>query len=492
MTISSPVERLWMVPQGVPLDSLVLPVLCCLLPSLRTARPRRHRAHRPGRIHRCRRTSRPARAATSPRPTCLPQRPISRSTTAPAWFRGRPMRGPSRPRASRWICTPPASTIPALMRDGAQRRHLSGREPGRQDQGLSRRRRRRQATTDVRLRQGLHQPFGIAFYPPGPDPKYVYIGDTDDIVRFPYKNGDLKASGPMENLSNCPAADGCAAAATGPATWSSPRTARKLFASVGSHSNVDDSDTHPEEFHRADVLEFTPEGKFVKVYASGLRNCVGEAINPITGELWCSTNERDAPGQQPRSRLRDPRAGGRLLRLAVVLHGPARRRQDPRHQGKHPELQSKVITPDILVNPHFASLEMLFYEGSQFPAEFKGDGFAAEHGSWNRAQRVRLRSDPPAHEERPRHRRVRGLPDRLHRRRRPGLGPARGRHRGQRRFALRLRRRLEFDLARDLRRASRFLTAGTRIISGAPSFRLFPAKGWESMNLIVRIHTVRN
>ena len=62
--------------------------------------------------------------------------------------------------------------------------------------------------------------------------------------------------------------------------------------------------------------------------------------------------------------------------------------QDPRHAGKHPELKSKVITPDILVNPHFASLEMIFYEGSQFPAEFKGDGFAAEHGSWNRAQRA--------------------------------------------------------------------------------------------------------
>ena len=94
----------------------------------------------------------------------------------------------------------------------------------------------------------------------------------------------------------CPAADACAAAATGPATWSSPKTAPSLFASVGSHSNVDDSDTHPEEFHRADVLEFTPEGKFIEVYASGIRNCVGEAINPITGELWCSTNERDGLG----------------------------------------------------------------------------------------------------------------------------------------------------------------------------------------------------
>jgi glucose/arabinose dehydrogenase len=69
-----------------------------------------------------------------------------------------------------------------------------------------------------------------------------------------------------------------------------------MLVSVGSGSNVDDPDTHPEEFHRADVLEFTPEGKFIEVYASGIRNCVGEAINPTTGQLWCSTNERDDLG----------------------------------------------------------------------------------------------------------------------------------------------------------------------------------------------------
>jgi len=66
-----------------------------------------------------------------------------------------------------------------------------------------------------------------------------------------------------------------------------------MLVSVGSGSNVDNPDNHPKEFHRADVLEYTPEGRFLKVYASGLRNCVGEAINPVTGMLWCSTNERD-------------------------------------------------------------------------------------------------------------------------------------------------------------------------------------------------------
>jgi glucose/arabinose dehydrogenase len=235
--------------------------------------------------------------------------------------------------------------------------------------------------------EGLHQPFGIAFYPLGPDPKYIYIGDTDQIVRFPYKNGDMKAGGPMENLVELPGGGRL----RGGGHWTRDlifsKDGMKLFASVGSHSNVDDTDTHPAEFHRADVLEFMPTGKFVKVYAYGLRNCVGEAINPITGELWCSTNERDALGNNlvpdyVTHVQEDGFYGWPWFYMGT--HGGV---QDPRHKGKHPELQAKVITPDVLVNPHFASLEMMFYEGSQFPAEYKGDGFACEHGSWNRADR---------------------------------------------------------------------------------------------------------
>jgi len=235
----------------------------------------------------------------------------------------------------------------------------------------------------------LHQPFGIAFYPSGPNPKWVYIGNTDGIVRFPYKNGDLTASGPEEHLADLPGGGRL----RGGGHWTRDlvfsEDGTKLFASVGSHSNVDDSDTHPEEFHRADVLEFTTEGKFLKVYASGIRNCVGEAINPITGELWCSTNERDALGNNlVPDYVTHVQEDGFYGWPWFYYGGPGGGRQDPRHPGKHPELQSKVITPDILVNPHFASLEMMFYEGSEFPGEFKGDGFAAEHGSWNRAQRA--------------------------------------------------------------------------------------------------------
>jgi len=234
---------------------------------------------------------------------------------------------------------------------------------------------------------GLHQPFGIAFYPLGPNPKYIYIGDTDAIVRFPYHSGDLKATGKVEQLAELPGGGRL----RGGGHWTRDlvfsRDGSKLFASVGSHSNIDDPDTHPAEKDRADVLEFTPEGKFVKIYAYGIRNCVGEAINPITGELWCSTNERDALGNDLVPDYVTHIQEGGFYGWPYYYMGTHGGVQDPRHKGKHPELQSKVITPEVLVNPHFASLEMLFYEGSQFPAEYKGDGFACEHGSWNRKER---------------------------------------------------------------------------------------------------------
>jgi len=239
--------------------------------------------------------------------------------------------------------------------------------------------------------EGLHQPFGIAFYPLGPNPKYIYIGDTDGIVRFPYQNGDLKARGAAEDLSDLPGGGRLRGGGHWTRDLAFSKDGSKLFASVGSHSNVDDPDTHPEEYHRADVLQFTPDGKFVKVYAWGIRNCVGEAINPITGELWCSTNERDGLGNNlVPDYVTHVQEGGFYGWPWWYMGG----HQDPRHPGKHPELQSKVITPDVIVGPHYASLEMTFYEhpngskGGAFPAEYDGDGFACEHGSWNRAQRT--------------------------------------------------------------------------------------------------------
>lgn len=231
---------------------------------------------------------------------------------------------------------------------------------------------------------GLNKPFGIAFYPLGPNPQWVYVGNTDAVVRFPYQNGDLKARGPAQKLTDLPGGGRL----RGGGHWTRDITfsqdGKKMLVSVGSHSNVDDTDNNPAEYHRADVLEFNPDGSDLRVYAWGIRNCVGIATNPQTGEIWCSTNERDAIGDNlPPDYITHIQDGGFYGWPWYYIGG----HQDPRHVGKHPELKDKVIVPDVLMQPHDASLEMVFYDGKQFPAEYKGDIFASEHGSWNRHQR---------------------------------------------------------------------------------------------------------
>jgi glucose/arabinose dehydrogenase/mono/diheme cytochrome c family protein len=227
---------------------------------------------------------------------------------------------------------------------------------------------------------GLHRPFGINFYPPGPNPQWVYVGDTDAVVRFPYQNGDVKARGEAQHIADLPHDGG---------HWTRDvqfsQDGKKMWVSVGSASNVDDPDSTPEEKNRADILEFDPDGSNMRIYAYGIRNAVGLAVNPTTGELWCSVNERDALGDNLVPDYITHVQDGGFYGWPWWYMGP---HQDPRHNGKHPELKDKVITPDIILNPHNASLELTFYTGKQFPAEYQGDIFAAEHGSWNRAVRV--------------------------------------------------------------------------------------------------------
>lgn len=235
--------------------------------------------------------------------------------------------------------------------------------------------------TSVFADSGMRMPFGIAFYPRGNNPKWVYVGNTNNVVRFPYNSGDLKASGPAETvIETLPAGGG---------HWTrdlafSPDSS-KLFVAVGSGSNIDNPDTHPTETHRANILEYTPEGKFLEVYASGIRNPVGIAVNPTTGQLWCSVNERDALGDNlVPDYITSVREGG-FYGWPFYYMG---NHPDPRLNGAHPELANKVLVPDVLLQPHNASLEMMFYQGNQFPKQYQGDIFASEHGSWNRSIRA--------------------------------------------------------------------------------------------------------
>ena len=266
---------------------------------------------------------------------------------------------------------------------------------------------------------GLSHPFGIAFYPAN-NPQWVYVGNDTTIQRFPYHVGDLHAAGaPQTIVPNIPGF----AQLTGGGHWTRDvaftADGRHMLVSVGSGSNATDPDTdytrsgnrdEPKEFHRADVLEYTPDGKFEEVYATGIRNCVGEAINPVTGSLWCSVNERDNLGNHlvPDYVTSVPEhsffgwpwyyMGGhqdpRLPQPCANGTGPNPQRTSSLSEAeakdcKRVDLSRQVRTPDVLVQPHMASLEMLFYpEKGSFPAQYRGGAFAAEHGSWNRANRA--------------------------------------------------------------------------------------------------------
>jgi glucose/arabinose dehydrogenase len=157
---------------------------------------------------------------------------------------------------------------------------------------------------------------------------------------------------------------------------------KTMFVSVGSQENVDDT---PAEKDRADILAFDPDGANKRVYAYGIRNPVGIAVNPRTGELWCSVNERDELGNNLVPDYITHVQPGGFYGWPWWYMGP---HQDPRLAGQRADLKDKVITPDVILQPHNASLEMTFYDGTQFPAEYSGDIFAAEHGSWNRSPRT--------------------------------------------------------------------------------------------------------
>lgn len=231
--------------------------------------------------------------------------------------------------------------------------------------------------------RGLRQPFGIAFYPPGPNPTHVYIANTDSVVRFPYKEGDTKASATSETI--VPDIPG-GGRLQGGGHWTRDivfsQDGKRMFVSVGSLSNVSDD---AREKRRADILVFDPDGRGEKIYASGIRNAVGLVIHPTTGQLWASVNERDGLGDHLVPDYITHVEEGGFYGWPWYYIGS---HQDPRHKGKHAELDGKVIVPDVILQSHSASLDMTFYTGTQFPKDYQLDGFAAEHGSWNRARRT--------------------------------------------------------------------------------------------------------
>ena len=262
----------------------------------------------------------------------------------------------------------------------------------------------------------LDRPFGIAFYPPGNHPQWIYVANNNSVVRFRYRSGDLKASGAAQVIVPR-LTESRGGHSTRDIAFS--QDGKRVFISVGSGSNVaeglsrkspaDISRWEAEhgqgtawdtEANRADILVTDPEGhEPLHPFATGIRNGVGIAVEPITGELWSSTNERDGLGNDlVPDYVTRVKAGGFYGWPWYYMGG----HEDPRHAGERPDLAGLTISPDVILQSHSAPLEMCFYTATTgvalFPAEYRGDAFVALHGSWNRSSRtgykvVRVRVD---------------------------------------------------------------------------------------------------
>ncbi|HWB60033.1 MAG TPA: PQQ-dependent sugar dehydrogenase [Chthoniobacteraceae bacterium] len=252
----------------------------------------------------------------------------------------------------------------------------------------------------------LDRPFGIAFYPPGPDPQWIYIANINSVVRIPYHTGDLAASGAPQVIVPR-LAEGQGGHSTRDVIFS--QDGKRMFIAIGSASN--DAETMPKksaaeiqawetahslgaawdaETNRADVLVTDPEGKApLRTFATGIRNGVTIAVNPKTGDLWTSTNERDGLGDDLVPDYVTRVKEGGFYGWPWFYMGNI---EDPRHSGERPDLMGKIIVPDVLLQSHSAPLQMTFYTAEKgaaaFPAEYLGDAFVACHGSWNRSHRT--------------------------------------------------------------------------------------------------------
>jgi glucose/arabinose dehydrogenase len=245
----------------------------------------------------------------------------------------------------------------------------------------------------------LDRPYGVVFHPPT-DPRYVYVAAANQVVRYPYSAEAAKAAGSAEVI-----VDKIPTKRHWTRDLVVSRDGKHLFVAVGSASNLgvggmpdmaldkirEHEKTHGrgaawgEEENRAVVGVFDPDGKNVRNYATGLRNCSGLAMQPGTDNLWCVVNERDhlGPNLVPDHMV--------LVQDGGFYGWPwyyIGANEDPALKGKRPDLRGEVRVPEVLIQAHSSALSVAFYDHDAFPAEYRGDAFVALHGSHSRAGRT--------------------------------------------------------------------------------------------------------
>jgi glucose/arabinose dehydrogenase len=237
--------------------------------------------------------------------------------------------------------------------------------------------------------EGLTQPFGLAF-----DAAHgaLFVANTDGVVRFPYANGDVRATAAPQRVIELPgrgyhqhwtrdvvlAPDGA-----------------HLFVSVGSATNV----SVERDARRGAISIYDLDGRNGRVFASGLRNAVGMAFHPRTGALFTVVNERDELGDDLVPDYLTEVHDGAFYGWPYAYFGP---HEDPRRHGERPDLVARAVVPDLSLGAHVAALGLMFHSGRNAPADMAGDALVTLHGSWNRSTpvgyrvvRVRFRDGRP-------------------------------------------------------------------------------------------------
>jgi glucose/arabinose dehydrogenase len=265
---------------------------------------------------------------------------------------------------------------------------------------------------------GLQQPYGLAFYPSATNPRWLYVAEVNRVVRYAFKEGMTAAQQVPEVVipQLSPVAGGHV---TRDIAFSPD--GKKLYVAVGSLSNIAEKMAKKtldearnwqaqeglgaawdNEENRAQVRVFEVRGGAAddpaagtfadtrgRAYATGLRNCAGMTLQPGTGAVWCTVNERDALGDNlvPDYATR--------VQEAAYYGWPwyyLGNHEDPRLAGERPDLAGKMTNPDVPFTSHSAAMSIKFYNategGSLFPAKYHGTAFVVLHGSWNRGERT--------------------------------------------------------------------------------------------------------
>jgi glucose/arabinose dehydrogenase len=218
----------------------------------------------------------------------------------------------------------------------------------------------------------LHSPFGMQLIG-----DTLYVADTDAILKYPYKSGETSIPDPGVELADLP--DRVNHHWT-KALLASP-DGKKLYVGVGSNSNVSENGLDVE-YRRANVLEVEIATGASRIYAAGIRNPTGLQWEPKTGQLWAIANERDEIGADlVPDYLTSVQEGG-FYGWPYSYYG---QHVDQRVRPQRPDLVAKAIKPDYAIGSHVAPLGLLFYTGSNLPAQYRGGAFIGEHGSWDRS-----------------------------------------------------------------------------------------------------------